>query len=166
MVTFDRRKFLTSELARSILRQVWKDVKENHPFKVEAICLLPDHMHCLLRLPQGDSDYPKRWQLIKGIFSKRYLKAGGHEGTRNLPRRRKGEAAVWQRRYWEHTIKNDADFARHFDYIHFNPVKHGYVSKPLEWKWSSFHRYLNLGYYSEDWGCANIEHANENNFGE
>ncbi|MBN1348470.1 transposase [candidate division KSB1 bacterium] len=166
VVTFNRRKFLTSELARSILRQVWKEVQGNHPFDVEAICLIPDHLHCIWRLPQGDCDYPKRWRLIKGKFSKRYLKAGGSQGVRNDSRQKKGEFAVWQRRYWEHTIMDDRDFVRHVDYIHINPVKHGYVNKACDWKWSSFHRYLKLGYYSEGWGCADIDFADKNEFGE
>jgi len=89
LVTFDRHKFLTSEKARLILRQVWKEVEEKHPFNVEAICLLPDHLHCIWRLPEGDDDYPKRWRLIKGMFSRHYLKAGGIEGKRNQSRREK-----------------------------------------------------------------------------
>ena len=165
-VTFDRHKFLTSNLARRILREVWTDVQEKHPFKVEAICLLPDHMHCIWRLPPDDCDYPKRWRLIKGMFSRRYLKSGGREGIRNQSRQGKKEVAVWQRRYWEHMIRDDIDFTRHFDYIHFNPVKHGYVSKPLDWKWSSFRRYLGLGYYPEEWGCDDACCAYENTFGE
>ena len=92
--------------------------------------MLPDHLHCIWRLPEGDDDYPKRWRLIKGLFSRRYLKAGGIEGQRNQSRRKKGEAAVWQRRYWEHTIRDDNDFAMHFDYIHFNPIKHGFRQQP------------------------------------
>ena len=166
LVTFERRKFLTSEPSRRLLRQVWKDVREKYPFTVEAICVLPDHLHCIWRLPVGDCDYPKRWKLIKGMFTRRYLKAGGQEGTRNLSRRGKREAAVWQRRYWEHTIRNDIDFARHVDYIHFNPVKHGYVSTPVDWHWSSYHRYLKLGYYSEDGGCRDFDGGNGSDFGE
>ncbi len=166
LVTFGRSKFLTSETARHILRQVWKEVQRKHPFNVEAMCLLPDHLHCIWRLPDGDDDTPKRWRPIKAMFSKRYLKAGGIEGQRNQSRRGKSEAAVWQRRYWEHTIRNDTDFAMHFDYIHFNPVKHGFVSSPQDWKWSSFHRYLRLGYYSEEWGSSQSFTFNESSFGE
>ncbi len=91
---------------------------------------LPEHLHCIWRLPEGDRDYSKRWRLIKGMFSKRYLKAGGKEGTRNQSRLRKREAAIWQRRYWEHQIRDDEDFETHFDHIHFNPVKHAHVRQP------------------------------------
>ncbi len=137
LVTFNRHKFLTSEPARLILRRVWKDVQRKHPFNVGAICLLPDHLRCIWSLPEGDDDYPKRWRLIKGKFSRRYLMAGGIAGERNQSRRKKREAAVWQRRYWEHTIRDDTDFAMHFDLSYFNPVKHGLVTKPHDWKGSS-----------------------------
>ena len=100
LITFDRRKFLTSNLARRILREVWQAVQNKHPFTVEAVCLLPEDLHCIWRLPEDDSDYPKRWRLIKGMFARRYLKAGGKEGARNQSHLRKREAAIWQRRYW------------------------------------------------------------------
>ncbi len=166
VVTFNRRKFLTSELARNILRQVWQEVQKNHPFDVEAICLLPDHLHCIKRLPPDDCDYPKRWRLIKGMFSKRYLKAGGDQGIRNESRQEKGEVAIWQRRYWEHTIRDENDFVRHIDYIHINPAKHGYASRPGEWEWSSYHRYLGQGDYSEAWGGDDINCDDESEFSE
>ena len=91
-------------------------------------------------------------ELIKSEFTKQYLKVGGQEGRRNDSRKRTKEAAVWQRRFWERTIRDAEDLARHIDYIHFNPVKHGYVTRPCDWKWSSFYRYLRRGYYSLDWG--------------
>ena len=125
VVTFNRRKLLTSTLARQILRATWKEVQSKHPFAVEANCLLPEHLHCIWRLPQNDDNYATRWNVIKGMFSRRYLKAGGQQGMRNRSRSRKREAAIWQRRYWEHQIKDDSDFEKHVDYIHFNPVKHG-----------------------------------------
>ena len=102
----------------------------------------------------------------RNVFSRRYPKAGGIEGERNQSRRKKREAAVWQRRYWEHIIRDETDFAKHFDYIHFNPVKHGFVDSPQEWKWSSFHRYLRLGYYPDDWGSEQAFIFNESTFGE
>ncbi|MCG8604144.1 hypothetical protein MJD09_03980 [bacterium] len=97
---------------------------------------------------------------IKGIFTKRYLAAGGKDGPRNESRQRKGEAAVWQRRFWEHLIHDEED------YIHYNPVKHGYVEKPQEWKWSSFHRYLKLGHYPDDWGVGEPVLEVNSDFGE
>ena len=76
------------------------------------------------------------------------------QGRRNNSREKRGEAAIWQRRFWEHSIRDDSDYARHFDYIHYNPVKHGYVNRPHDWQWSSFHRYLKLEYYDEEWGAS------------
>ncbi len=166
VVTFDRRKFLTSKLARRILREVWKDVQSRHSFSVEAICLLPEPLHCIWHLPEGDRDYSKRWRLIKGMFSKRYLKAGGKEGTRNQSRLRKREAAIWQRRYWEHQIRDDEDFEKHFDTIHFNAVTHAHVRQPQDWKWTSYHRYRRLGYYPDGWSGVGLEFAKEDTFAE
>jgi len=87
------------------------------------------------------------------MFSKRYLKAGGKEGTRNQSRLRKREAAIWQRRYWEHQIRDNEDFEKHFDAIHFSPVKHAHVRQPQDWKWTSYHRYRRLGYYPDGWAA-------------
>jgi len=154
VVTFDRRPILTSESSRPILREVWLYIQERYPFKVDAICLLPEHLHCIWTLPSNDADYSRRWSAIKGLFSRKYLAAGGEEGTRNPSRARKGEAAVWQRRFWEHCVRDQEDFNRHVDYIHFNPVKHGLVESPRDWPWSSFHRYVAAGYYVSEWGAV------------
>ena len=152
VVTFQRRPFLTTDLARESLRNAWQAVRAKRPFDIDAVCILPDHLHCLWTLPPDDADYSIRWNLIKAAFTKEYLKKGGSDGTRNASRRRSGEAAVWQRRFWEHRIRNDEDLRRHFDYIHFTPVKHGYVNRPADWPWSSFHRYVQQGWYEPDWG--------------
>ena len=154
LVTFDRRRFLTSDLARRCLRAAWTEVRQKRPFDVDAVCLLPDHLHCLWSLPGDDADYSTRWKAIKGIFSRSYLAAGGTEGHRNRARRRSGEAAVWQKRFWEHTIRDDRDYQRHLDYIHYNPVKHGLVARPIDWPWSSFRRHVRRGLYHPEWGCT------------
>lgn len=151
-ITFNRRPILTSPLARKLLRDAWKRVQRDYPFTVIAICLLPEHFHCLISLPEGDNDYPLRWRAIKGIFSRQYKKAGGEIGIRNESRIKRRESAVWQRRYWEHQIRNDKDLQKHFDYIHYNPVKHGLVTRVRDWPWSSFHRYVKEGHYQLDWG--------------
>ena len=104
IVTFNRQPFLISELSRQILRRVWKIVQQKHPFTCDAICLLPEHLHCLWTLPQDDMNYSIRWSAIKALFSKNYLQEGGKEENRNLSRQRKGEVAIWQRRFWEHCI--------------------------------------------------------------
>ena len=112
-------------------------------------------------------NYSIRWSAIKALFSKQYLQEGGKEEKRNSSRQRKGEAAVWQRRYWEHCIRDEQDFKKHFDYIHYNPVKHNYVTNACEWKWSSFHKYKAKGYYPDDWGINDIKLLDNNDeFGE
>ena len=157
VVTFDRKPILTSAFSRQILRLAWKTVQEKHPFKCNAICLLPEHVHCIWTLPENDANYSIRWAAIKALFSKHYLLVGGIEGIRNTSRKRKGEAAIWQRRYWEHCIQDEKDFIRHFDYIHYNLVKHNLVRNVSEWKWSSFHKYKLKGYYKDGWGENDTE---------
>ena len=100
------------------------------------------------------NNFTKRWMSIKAIFTKRFLAAGGSEGRRNQSRKRTGEAAVWQRRFRQHMIRDEDDFRRHFHYIHYNPVQHGYVNRPHDWKGLSYHRYRKPGYYQKDWGSA------------
>jgi len=152
LVTFDRRPILTSPLARACLRDALRDTRDHQPFQLDAICLLPDHLHCLWTLPDGDADFSGRWNRIKGIFSKRYLTAIASRADPNPSRRRKGEAAIWQRRFWEHGIRDADDFRRHLDYLHFNPVKHGHVSRATDWPWSSLARHVRLGWYDPAWG--------------
>jgi putative transposase len=140
----DRRSgLLVTEI--DALRAAVRDVRRRSPFRVDAWVVLPDHMHCLWTLPDGDSDFPDRWRRIKAAFSK------------SLPdsvpriRLRKGETAIWQRGYWEHTIRDDRDYAAHMDYMHFNPVKHGFVEKPGDWPFSSFRRCVETGLYPAGW---------------
>ncbi|NOZ21468.1 MAG: transposase [Planctomycetes bacterium] len=154
VVTFGRMHFFTDDLARATLRLAWKRVQSERPFDLQALCLLPDHLHCVWVLPEGDSDYSTRWAEIKGLFTRHFCAQGGREGQRNPSRRRRREAAVWQRRFWEHVVRDEEDFEKHVDYIHFNPVKHGYVQRAKDWPWSTFHRYVRDGLYDEDWGEA------------
>jgi putative transposase len=109
--------------------------------------VLPDHMHCLWTLPAGDAEFPVRWQMIKALFSRSIPRA--QERRASLVRKR--EAGIWQRRYWEHTIRDDADYAGHMDYIHFNPMKHGLAAHPADWPFSSFTKCVTLGMYPSDW---------------
>lgn len=152
VVTQLRRAFLTSELARQCLREAMETVREKRPFEMPAIVLLPDHLHVLWTLPTGDDDYSTRWRRIKEEFTTNYLARGGSEGPYSASRASHGERGVWQRRYWEHTIRDEKDFERHFDYIHYNPVKHGYATAPSEWPHSSFHRWVAAGVYEPLWG--------------
>jgi len=129
------------------LRDAVRATRARHPFHIDAWVVLPEHMHCLWTLPVLDSDFPVRWQMIKALFSLSVPK--GRKLRTSLVRKR--EAGVWQRRYWEHTIRDERDYAVHLDYIHFNPVKHGFVSHPGEWQFSSFRRCVRLGVYPLDW---------------
>ncbi|MGQ0591444.1 MAG: REP-associated tyrosine transposase [Gammaproteobacteria bacterium] len=131
------------------LRRAFRVTRRDHPFSIEAIVVLPDHLHCLWQLPPGDDDFPTRWRLIKARFS-RCVESGESVSRR---RERKGERGLWQRRYWEHLIRDDEDHRRHMDYIHFNPVKHGHVRSVNDWPYSSFHRCVMQGVYPADWAA-------------
>ena len=113
------------------------EVQSTHPFAIDAWVLLPEHFHCLWTLPEGDSDFSKRWGLIKAKFSGRFASL---------------DRPVWQNRFWEHLIRDDRDFERHVDYIHYNPVKHGLVANPRDWSFSTLHRYVREGLLPENWG--------------
>jgi putative transposase len=129
------------------LRASYNAVKDAHPFATLAWVVLPDHLHVVWRLPEGDADFPTRWTLIKAGFSRRIPRT---ERIRDS-RRRKGERGIWQRRYWEHLIREEDDLRRHVDYIHFNPVKHGYVKRVRDWPYSSFHHFVRRGWLPIDW---------------
>lgn len=138
----DRRSdLLVGQIA--LLRRVVALTKERHPFAIDAWVVLPEHMHCLWTLPPGDSDYATRWMVLKQLFC-RGLPLAARFGKR-------GEAGIWQRRYWEHLIRDEDDFQRHFDYLHFNPAKHGWVERVEDWPYSSFHRAMREGIYPLDW---------------
>ncbi|TYO68343.1 transposase [Bradyrhizobium hipponense] len=129
------------------LRQNYRTIQQRRPFETVAVCVLPDHLHAIWALPEDDLDFSSRWNLIKGGFSR-----GLETGPRTTSKLRKREKGIWQRRFWEHAIRNDADLERHVDYIHFNPVKHGLVSRVRDWSFSSFHRYVDQGTLPVDWG--------------
>ncbi len=151
------------------LRDSIRRVKRKHPFHIEAIVIMPDHIHAIWTLPQGESNFSTRWNLIKSGF------VGWGEvrtPTLNLPkgeyvsssRSKKGERGIWQRRFWEHMIRDDHDFGSYVDYIHYNLVKHGYVDKPVDWPYSSMHRYISNGIVDADWACG--DRFDEGGFGE
>lgn len=151
VVTYKRLPILTDEPARQILHQAWYEVKEQFPFETIAACLLPDHIHCIWKLPEADANYPVRWKEIKRRFTIQYQAEVGPGELRNASRQKKHEAAIWQRRYWEHMLKDERDLETHLDYVHYNPIKHGYVTRAAEWPYSSFLRYVREGIYESDW---------------
>jgi putative transposase len=152
LVTHCRRPILATDLARRCLREAINDVRANWPFAMVAIVLLPNHLHALWTLPPNDSRYPIRWKRIKEGFTRRYLEAGGEEIPPSISRLRHGERGVWERRYWEHTVRDEDDLKRCVDYVHWNPKKHGYVANVRDWQWSSFHRFVAMGEYTLAWG--------------
>ena len=126
-----------------LLRAAFTYVKNKHPYKIDAIVILPEHLHCILTLPEGDGNFSTRWGLIKAYFSRNIEK-----GERiSKSRVKRGERGLWQRRFWEHLIRDEIDYQQHIDYIHWNPVKHGWVQYVKDWPHSSFHRYVNQGIY-------------------
>jgi len=155
LVTYNRRAILIDPDHVDLMRSALRKVMTRYPFVIEAFVLLPDHLHCIWTLPEGDADFSTRWRLIKSEFSR-----GCHVGKDDIApasRRAKEERTVWQRRFWEHLIRDEQDFRHHVDYIHYNPVKHGLALTARDWHYSSFHRYLQRGMYPADWGGQNIE---------
>ncbi|MDH2348563.1 transposase [Bradyrhizobium sp. SSUT77] len=146
-VTLDDRR--SSALVDHVdkLRHAFRTARAERPFEIEAIVVLPDHLHVIMTLPDADSDFSGRWRRIKSIFTHQLATAGAP-----ITRNHRGEFSLWQRRFWEHTIRDDADFERCADYIHFNPVKHGLVASPADWPHSSLHRYVREGLLPLDWG--------------
>ncbi len=130
------------------LREIMNKVKKDHPFILDALVVLPEHLHALWTLPVGDSDFSKRWILIKAGFSRQLPK---NERV-NKSRLKKGERGIWQRRFWEHLIRDDVDYENHVNYIHNNPVKHGYVERAIDWRYSTIHYYVKRGIVCSDWG--------------
>jgi len=129
-------------------------VRRRRPFDLPAFVLLPDHLHCMATLPDGDDNFPTRWRQIKSLFTRDYLRCGGRDWDVTEQARRQGRHGVWQPRYYEHRIRDEADCERHRDYIHLNPVNHGYVEKPEDWLWSSFHRHMRMGWLDPHWPGA------------
>ena len=209
VVTYKRQPILTVSENVSRLRMAFGHVKRKHPFEIDGIVVLPDHLHCIWRLPEEEDDFATRWRLIKHFFSRSCLslkeaksnnfdgpasldpsyvtevsRMGGAERTKQsdssrtkfvgwvkqsapinpTSRTRKREKAVWQRRYWEHLIRNKEDWRRHMDYIHYNPVKHGLAARPCDWPHSSFEKVVKQGLYERDWGSSEPETIGEMDF--
>ena len=155
----DRSQHLLTERI-DLLRASFKEVRSRHSFTIDAIVVLPEHLHAIWTLPEGDADFALRWRQIKAGFARRL--PGGEQISSSCAG--KSERGIWQRRYWEHTLRDEEDFIRHVNYIHFNPVKHGHVKRVRDWPYSSFHRMVRLGIYPEDW--AGDEPSSSRGFGE
>jgi putative transposase len=165
VVTFQRQRFLTDPQCLPILRESIAEARQRLPFTVDAWVLLPDHMHCIWTLPPEEADFSKRWGLIKAIFSKRITPFHHKERLQTASRTKNRETTIRQRRFWEHLIRDEVDFQRQVDYIHYNPVKHGLVDKVKDWPYSTFHRYVKAGVYPANWSeLVSLESIG--NFGE
>jgi putative transposase len=161
VVTHHRQPLLTHPEILAALREAFRKVKQARPFEIDAIVVLPDHFHALWTMPPDEVDFGTRWSMIKRPISKTV----GHfaETTANASMRARRESGLRQRRFWEHLIRDDEDYARHMDYIHFKPVKHGLVSRVADWPHSGFHRCVERGIYPADWASGE---TSEGNFGE
>lgn len=144
VVTLNRTPIFTNEKRVEVLRQVIRKVMATRPFEIDAMVILPEHLHCIWSMPEGDADYSSRWREIKKAASRQISTVTNTRHERN----------VWQRRFWEHAIRDEEDWRKHVDYIHYNPVKHGLVRSPGEWPWSSFSRAVDKGWYDESWGSS------------
>ena len=153
LVTYDRARFLCDDRARVLLRRAIDACRVVAPFDVDAFVLLPDHLHAVWTLPAGDADFSTRWARVKRSFTAAWVAAGGWEGAVSDSRRRNRRRGVWQRRFWEHAIRDEADLGRHLDYVHYNPVRHRLARCPHAWPWSSFHRLVRDGRYDAAWCC-------------
>ncbi|MEA5487894.1 MULTISPECIES: REP-associated tyrosine transposase [Pseudanabaena] len=155
-VTYQRIPWLCSDLGRKALREAIAKVREKYPFEINAFVLLPEHFHCLWTLPEGDKDFSVRLRLIKTYVTKHYGEQLGINAEVSRSRQKRQEKNLWQRRFWEHLIRDERDYALHCDYIHYNPVRHGLCVKAEDWQFSSIHRFIAQGQYPPDWGVTEI----------
>lgn len=163
--TYRRQQVLTEAPFYQALKRSLRAVRAKHPFTIEAFVLLPDHLHCLWTLPENDADYAVRWNIIKRGVSQQTRRLIAPALTAS--RRQRGELGLWQRRFWEHQIRDERDFEKHVDYIHWNPVKHGYVKQVKDWPYSSFHRFVERGIYPWGWASpAENKPLEDGGFGE
>ncbi len=151
VVTYNRQRIFCNPEMVTAVRNVFKAVIQKRPFEMDAAVVLPDHIHCIWTLPEGDIDYSARWSMIKRAFTQCVAETvrTAHPTVSRLKRR---EGSVWQRRFWEHQIRDERDYRVHCDYIHYNPVKHALACAPKDWPHSSFKKFVSEGCYEESWG--------------
>ena len=158
LVAFERRPILCCGSLRSALRTAILNVRKTRPFSIDAWVLLPDHLHCIWTLPDGDSDYSTRWSQIKRSVSRFTPELKLHSVEPSASARKHREVSIWQRRFWEHQIRDNVDLERHMEYIQYNPVRHGYSQRASDWPYSTIHRYVQSGWYPMVWaGGGNQE---------
>jgi putative transposase len=150
LVTYKRYPIFSTQRAIDFFDEAIRYTEKRMPFDIVASVILPDHLHHIWTMPIDSCDFSTRWRLIKSHFTRSWCQVGSV--SKSLSRIKKGEQDVWQRRFWEHLIRDEADLTRHIEYIHINPVKHNFVKSPIEWKYSSFNNYVREGIYSPNWG--------------
>ncbi|MDX2214837.1 MAG: transposase [Oculatellaceae cyanobacterium bins.114] len=153
LVTYNRIPIFADSQNIVYLRSALAALRSEMPFEITAAVILPDHLHFLWTLPPDDCNYSKRIGRLKVLFTRSLRGKQALPQNVSLSRRKHRESNVWQRRFWEHTITDETDLANHFDYLHYNPVKHGLAKCPHQWQYSSFHRYVQREVYNRDWGC-------------
>ena len=166
LVTHLRRPILTNEIVRLALREGIQRARQTMPFKIEAWVLLPDHLHAVWTLPPEDNRYASRWAIIKRQVSNHCGRQFSNGEPVSDSKQKRKESGIRQRRFWEHQIRDDLDFKRHMDYLHWNPVKHGKVRQVADWPFSSFHRLAAAGIYPPDWGSDPVDVGEAIDFGE
>ena len=154
VVTHDRRPILGSAIAVDTLRSAFRAVRPTRPFDIDAMVVLPDHLHCIWTLPPDDADFATRWRLIKTWFTQHC--PAPLRAVPDPARSAKHEQAIWQHRYWEHVIRDEGDYAHPVDYIHYNPVRHGLSASAMDWPYSSFRHHVAAGHYPSDWGGSSM----------
>jgi len=155
VVTFQRQKILCELDIRTALRDGIRATQKIHPFCIDAWVLLPDHLHCIWTLPLDDANFSVRWAMIKRYVSKECGSKFQHPHGNSASKIKRNESTIWQRRFWEHQIRDEHDYEKHMDYLHFNPVKHGYVSRAADWPYSTLLRLIQEGVYDKNWGWDN-----------
>ncbi|WP_095588653.1 REP-associated tyrosine transposase [Actibacterium ureilyticum] len=174
--------FFTVKLARpgddlllrhiDLLRAAYRATVSERPIRCDAFVVLPDHLHAIWTLPPGDEDFSTRWGALKARFT-RAVKSHGRVGLHptgpsalvgcnpTLPRSRskieKGDGGIWQRRFWEHMIRDEADYTAHLAYCWRNPVKHGLAKRASAWPYSSIHRDIRLGLVGSEWRTEDLD---------
>jgi len=165
VVTFKRQKILCNADVRTALREAIQSTQAVHPFNIDAWVLLPNHLHCIWTLPEDDANFSTRWAMIKRHVSQKCGPKYRRDGwvTRSINQR--NESTIWQRRFWEHQIRDDRDYEKHMDYLHYNPVKHNHVTQVIDWPYSTFHRLVRQGVYKENWADKTVDEV-DGKFGE
>lgn len=157
LISYNRRKILCEADFLKAFKASIKHIQQHYPFEIIAWVQLPDHLHCIWKMPENDANYSMRWSQIKRLTTQACPQYYLTKSELSYSKSKRHERGIWQRRFLEHQIRDESDFIRHMDYLHYNPVKHGLVKRVTDWPYSSFHRCVREGFYAEDWGGGSID---------